>query len=167
MESLGFKKITFENWDTPDETTVITTSPYNYDRGFHPYFERILEPQLNDNVPIEIRSLFEVARGAMVYSYYFYPLYTLAADQLSRVGETALFHKSKEHGYTKKNPTFLSMIKFLKEKGVFDDEKEKRWEFFRGFRNIASHRRNQSIYPPSATIGALEMYAKEINSLFP
>jgi hypothetical protein len=168
MDSFGFKIITSENWNHPDKTTVAFTCPFDYNQesGYPPYLDRILAAQLNDEVPIEIRRLFEVARGAMVYSYYFYPLYTLATDQLSRVGETALFHKSRKLGYTKEKPTFLDLIKFLKECREFDGDQEKEWEFLRGFRNLASHRRNQSIYPPSATLGALERYAKEINALF-
>lgn len=168
MEEFGFKIITSENWNIPDKTTVAYTCPFDYDEksGSHPYMDRILSYQLNNEVPIEIRRLFEVARGAMVYSYYFYPLYTLAIDQLSRVGETALFHKAKQNGYSKKVPTFSDMIKFLKEKNVLDDEKQKEWEFLRDFRNHASHRRNQSIYPPAAALGALEIFSKEINALF-
>jgi len=169
MESLGFKLITSENWNKPDKTTVVLTSPLDYDVecGYPPYLDRILIPQLNSEVPIEIRRLFEVARGAMVYSYFFYPLYTLAADQLFRVGEAALVLKSKKLGYSKKDVRLSALIKYLEEKEVFDDEKTKRWEALRFLRNKTSHRQDQSIYWPAAVLELLENITEDINALCP
>lgn len=128
MEEYGFKLITSENWNVPDKTTL-STSPLDYKErsGIPPYLDRILKLQLKNEVPIEIRKLFKVARGATVYSYYFYSLYTLATDQLFRVGEAALILKSKKMGYSKREVGLSAAIKYLKEKEVFDDEKTKHW----------------------------------------
>jgi hypothetical protein len=168
MEKFGFKKITSDNWNEPDIVTTSYTCPFDYDEKSEtpPYLNRILKLTLDDTVPIEIHRLFEVARGAMIYSYFFYPLYTLAIDQLSRVGEAALYHKTKSMGMSKKDPTFSEMINFLKVKGIFNEDKERKWNFFRDYRNFSSHRNNQSLYPPAAALGGLEQYVKEINDLF-
>ena len=168
-ESYGFKLITSENWNEPDNTTVRFTCPLDYNEkcGYPPYLDRILKPQLNSEVPIEIRRLFEVARGAMVYSYFFYPLYTLASDQLFRVGEAALVLKSKKIGYSKKDVRLSALIKYLKEKEVFDEERAKRWEALRFLRNKASHRQDQSIYWPAAVLELLENITEDINALYP
>jgi|SRR5208283_1016659 len=168
-ENYGFKLITSENWNEPDKTSVRFTSPLDYDEGsgHPPYLDRILKPQLNSDVPIEVRRLFEVARGAMVYSYFFYPLYTLAVDQLFRVGETALVLKSKKLGYSKKDMRLSALIQFLKEKKVFDEMASKRWEALRFLRNKASHRQDQSIYWPAAALGILENITEDINALYP
>jgi hypothetical protein len=55
--------------------------------------QRILEPHLSLAVPPEIQRLFEVAQGAILYGYFFYPLYTLALEQVFRVVETAVSDK--------------------------------------------------------------------------
>jgi hypothetical protein len=41
-------------------------------------------------VPEPIRELFDVARGAMIYGWFFYPLFRLGEDQLHRVVEAAV-----------------------------------------------------------------------------
>lgn len=45
-----------------------------------------------EHVPKDIQVLFEVAKEAMVYGYYLYPLYNLATEQLYRVTEEAVTH---------------------------------------------------------------------------
>jgi hypothetical protein len=47
-------------------------------------------------VPLNIRKLFETARGNLIYSLMFYPLLTLGAEQLFRVLETSASAKCKE-----------------------------------------------------------------------
>jgi len=70
VEELGFKLITSENWNVPDKTTVIYTCPFDYDKKteVHPYLDQILKPKLNNEVPIEVRRLFEVARGTRPFA---------------------------------------------------------------------------------------------------
>ena len=168
MESLGFKTITHKNWNEPDETTVVVTCPIDYDKnsGCPPYLEQILQPQLDMTVPLEIRRLFEVARGAMVYSYYFYPMYTLAANQLFRIGETALLLKAKNIGHSKNKSTFSELLKFLRENDVLDDGTLRNWENLRKLRNIASHPHDQNIFSPSMALDILNFVVEDINTLF-
>ena len=54
------------------------------------WLSEFLKSQLEENVPEEIMRLFEVARGAAIYGYFFYPQYALAIGQLFRVAESAL-----------------------------------------------------------------------------
>ncbi|MFA4860985.1 hypothetical protein [Methanoregula sp.] len=93
-------------------------------------------------------------------------MYTLATDQLSRTGETALLLKCRKMGYSQKSERFSDLILFLKTNGFNDAEKIQRWDALRSIRNRASHRRNQSIYPPAWAIGILETITVEINALF-
>lgn len=69
----GFKRITAENWQEPDVPRLFGLTTPNA------WIEAHLQPQLSPNVPQEIASLFEVARGAMIYGWFFYPLITLGA----------------------------------------------------------------------------------------
>ena len=85
-------------------------------------------------VPAEIHDLFAVARGAMLYGYFFYPLYTLAAEQLYRVVEAAVSYKYELAGGPKKmsrpktgkttKPTFEDKIDWLFNTGMLVDTSE-------------------------------------------
>lgn len=55
----------------------------------------------------------------MVYGYFFYPLYTLASEQLFRVAEAVVTHKCHELGASpKKMNTFEKKVQYLLDEGV-------------------------------------------------
>lgn len=158
-----FKKITVDNWREPDEiSSLFINIPLNE------WINIILEPNLIETVPTEIKKLFEVARSALVYGYFFYPLYTLGFEQLFRVAEAAVTLKCK----TMEAPRaickgrFQKKVKYLVEMQVIPNQKEEIWNAIRGLRNIASHPQDQSILAPGEAIGKLARIANEINSLF-
>ena len=79
MNLYGFKTITIANWL---EVDPIHNSFVTFDKNLaiRPQevadrLNRILEPHLHTSVPREVRRLYEVARGALVYGNLFYPLY--------------------------------------------------------------------------------------------
>lgn len=130
------------------------------------YLNHIFRPKLLESVPTEVQALFEVARGAMAYGYFFYPLYTLAAQQLFRVAEAAVVHKCKALGAPKSKRTFKKRIDWLVDKGTIPESKLNRWKAIRELRNAASHADCQSISTPGNAIELLEQIAGQINSLF-
>ena len=102
MEALGFKKLTKENWLQADKLKSYFVR-YSEEGDLKQItgedrLEDIYQSDLIDEVSVEIRRLFEVARGAIAYGYYFYPLYTLGAEQLFRVMESAVNYKCKTIG---------------------------------------------------------------------
>src|SRR5438105_2916552 len=110
MSKYGFKEINKDNWLQPDPVLagIVRLSPAN---GWLPtaktaddWLDEVLHPQLEGNVPDEVASLFEVARGALTYGYLFYPLFTLGAEQVSRVVEAAITRKYKDVGGPAKIP---------------------------------------------------------------
>jgi hypothetical protein len=170
MTQFGFKKITPNNWLERDDVLrgFVRMSPNGQ---FKPiigddYLQDILRPKLLESVPTEVQVLFEVARGAMAYGYFFYPLYTLAAEQLFRVVETAVAHKCKSSGTPKSSKTFEKRISWLVDKGIIPSSESIRWDAIRKLRNAASHPESQSIFTPGNAIGLLENIAEQINSLF-
>jgi hypothetical protein len=163
---LGFKIITPANWSLPDEVSL-RFAPRGVAPGIHPHLSIILSPQLRDDVPLEVRRLFEVARGAMVYAYHFYPLYTLAMEQLFRVGEAAVLAKQRGLGLSSKRQTFSKAIEALTQKGIIDELTSRRMHALRTLRNCASHPDRQSIFPPGSAIGTMERLAEDINALCP
>jgi hypothetical protein len=166
----GFKEITPSNWLEPDavlkgfvrmsqggELRSITSDDYLHD---------ILRPEFLESVPPDVKALFEVARGAMIYGYFFYPLYTLATEQLFRVAEAAVLHRCKDLGAPKSKKTFQQMIEWLIGEGVISGSAKPQWDAVRYLRNSASHPNSQSIVTPGNAIGMLEKIVRQVNTLF-
>lgn len=168
MNEFGFKKITPNNWLEPDP--ILRGFSKLTPQGSEPItsedlLDHILEPQLEEFVPLEVRALFEVARGAICYGYFFYPLYTLAYEQLLRVAETAVTFKCKALSAPKiKN--FQQRVDFLIDKSVIPQSEKIRWDGIRELRNIASHPEDQTILTPADALRELSLVANIINRLF-
>ncbi len=171
MDKSKFKKLTKENWLKPDKasTSFVRVSP---SKQLSPilgeeWLHDILKPTLKETVPIDVYDLFEVARAAIAYGYFFYPLYALAGEQLFRVAETAVSIKCSEISAPKKaTKNFKNKIEYLVLHKVIPENKKERWYAIRKLRNIASHPESQTILPPGNVIGILERITDEINFLF-
>lgn len=170
VNKFGFKQITLANWLNPDEILkgFARMSPSGEIRQItsDEYLRDILKPTLAESVPADVRALFEVARGAMVYGYFFYPLYTLAAEQLFRVCESAVAHRCLGLEAPNSKRTFKQRIDSLVEEGIIPRSDNIRWDAIRHLRNSASHPERQTIITPGNAIGDLENIASKINSLF-
>lgn len=95
----GFKRVTAQNWQDGDVPRVFElTAPDNW-------IEAHLQPQLSPNVPHEVAALFEVARGSMIYGWFFDPLITLGAEQCYRVLEAAVRKRCEQAGIPTKRQT--------------------------------------------------------------
>lgn len=165
----GFKRVTAENWQEADVPRLFgLTTPDNW-IGAH------LQPQLSPTVPQEIASLFEVARGSMIYGWFFYPLITLGAEQCYRVLEAAVRKRCEQAGIPTKRQTkkgklidlrFVENIESLMKAGIIDATDRLGWDATRKLRNIASHPDSQTILAPGMTIGLLVSAAELLNGLF-
>jgi len=170
MDSLSFKKITLANWLERDDALTGLLRPSS--NGTYillsgkDYLEDICRPSLGDNVPEELHELFEVARGAMSYGYFFYPLFTLAAEQLFRIAERAVAMKCETIGAPKSRDTFERRIAYLYEQAILSEEDKKRWDGIRELRNRSSHPDQQDILPPAMTIRLITTLAERINALY-
>ena len=176
--SLGFKRISIANWqdrDIPIGFSALTPDSW---------VEHHMQPQLGPHVPADIASLFEVARGAMVYGWFFYPLITLAAEQCSRVVEAGVRACCVEHGIPTqrldKNSSplrtksgrpietaYSDNIAMLIKAGVIPASDAELWNAARELRNLFSHPERQMIFPPGVTLGILQTTSDHLNELFP
>ena len=143
MTELGFKQITSKNWMEHDEVlqgfVKFTPDGQSHTITGEEYIQYILEPKLNESVPIEVIKLFEVARGVMVYGYFFYPLYAIATEQLYRVIEAAIYHKCKELNAPNSIETYNDRIEWLLKQNAITYEESIRLHVARKARNISSH----------------------------
>jgi len=171
--NLGFKILTPENWLEPDDASTsfvrlsASNGKYRSITG-EQYLNDIMKPGLIEAVPKEICALFEVARGAMAYGYFFYPLYTLACEQLFRVADAATIYKCKAVKASRSIITgeFEERLIYLISGKFIPLNKEDAWYAIRKLRNKTSHSEHQNILTPGNVIGILERIANEINSLF-
>ena len=174
MEELRFKRLTVDNFQQPDSTLSVFVRMSAQDGSIRTlsggdWAQEILTVELSEQVPLEVRRLFAVARGALVYGYFFYPLYTLGAEQLFRVGESAVSHKCRALGMSKrklKEKGFEGQLEHLVTEGIIPSSAQQRWDALRKLRNLTSHPENQSILPPGIAIGELRRIAADIDRLF-
>jgi hypothetical protein len=168
--SLGFKQLTIENWLAPDSATALfarmspdgQASPMQGQDWLGP----LLQPCLSEAVPTQVCRLFEVARGALAYGYYFYPLFTLGAEQMSRVAETAVRLKCEAEGIVPRRDNYQSRLESLRDRGIMSVREWEQWDDLREIRNMASHPEDQTILLPAMAIGLVERIAQCINALF-
>lgn len=165
---LGQKRLTPANWHQPDQAWRVFGGPDQYGNHIALTQERwadeVFEPRLNDSAPEEVKALFEVARGAMLYAYFYYPVMTLASEQLYRVTDAALIKRLEGQPNCK---DFKGRISMAIKLGIIPSQEEARWDATRELRNYASHPKRQSILAPGNALSALSITARQINLLFP
>lgn len=166
----GFKRLTQFNWKAID-SIIQFPSPVPEEV----WVEACLKPQLESGVPESVRAIFEVARGSMLYGWFFYPLLTLASEQLHRVQEAGAREKCRQLVLvppvrSKKGemiePKFSHVLDALKRHGVIDSRQDIRWQAGRSLRNWSSHPQRQSIYSAGMALGALTATTELVNALF-
>ncbi len=163
------KHLTPANWLEPDDAL----KPYIKDAPAgapiwmteQEWVNAVLRPILADSVPPAIRDLFAVAQGTLVYGIFFYPLYTLAAEQLFRVADAAVTHKYTQAGEATKRD-FNKRIDWLAKHNVISPTSAERWHNIRKLRNITSHPIAPIFVTPSMAISVLEGIVADINDLF-
>lgn len=174
MGQLGFKRLTPDNWQQPDPalSAFVRCSPQ--DGSFQPitgdeWAQCVLNVELNERVPLEVQRLFAVARGSLIYGYFFYPLYTLGAEQLFRVVAAAVDHKCRGLGMPEKKlekVSFSKKVAHLVKAEVIPSSARQGWDALWWLRNLASHPDDQMILPPGIVIRELRRIAIEIDGLF-
>lgn len=166
----GFKRITLSNWREMDDVIQFPI-PVCEER----WVNACLGPQLATAVPMEIAALFEVARGSMIYGWFFYPLITLATEQCHRVLEAGARARSSQLGLPTKVPKrngkmrdsmFSEVIEALAKHGVISPKDRKRWDATRNLRNWSSHPVRQSISSPGMALSALDSTVELLNRLY-
>jgi hypothetical protein len=157
-DQLGFRRIDPEDWLQPDIPSYFPGWKHQQ------WVQLFVRPVLAENVPAEIRRLFEAARGAIIYGWFFYPLLTLGLEQTWRVTESAARARCEMLG--KREDRFFDQIKALVEAGIIPVEYEPRWQALRKLRNHSSHPKQQTIWDPGQAYSELERAADWINQLF-
>ncbi len=169
------KKLSAANWQAPDvatETWRAMTAAAKVEKDWLRYF---LAPTLGSGVPMELAKLLEVAKGVMIYSWYFYPLATLGAEQCFRLYDTATRIRCEQLGIPTKAVTkkgvekdipFGENIKSLVKRGIIQEADQFRWDAIRELRNSSSHPGRQTILTPGDAQMILRVVVELLNDLF-
>jgi hypothetical protein len=157
---LSFSRITPENWLAPDRKDYM---PFGIGRD--DWIKYFLEPRLDvATVPQKVIQVFEIARGALIYSWFFYPLATLGMEQCARVAEFAIRERclaiSQEQGI------FFENIRTLAVAGIISAEDESRWQAVRNLRNNSSHPERLTFTDPGQALTLVHSMVELINRIF-
>jgi hypothetical protein len=165
-EVFGFKRLTMDNWLAVDPAWAGVVMSSSLPDPSEAWVFDLVQSELEPTVPLNVRRLFEIARGTLVYSLMFYPLLTLGTEQMFRVFETALSEKCANLSAPAKIKTFANKIEWLTQSGAIDAHDQTRWTAIRHLRNEASHPKDQSIFPPSEALHIVDAAIELINPLF-
>jgi hypothetical protein len=168
--TLGYRQLTPDNWTEADPVNrnfvrfsplvgPISMSGNDWARAF-------LEVELSGHVPAEIVDLYGVARGSMLYGWFFYPLFRLGEEQLYRVIEAAARLRCQQLDTQGERPSFFRAIDLLIDAEVIAEEERERWTAARRLRNAAAHPERAAVIPPGAALGMLTRCARDIDGIF-
>ncbi len=165
-----YKQITLENWTQPDPANTCFVR-LRSDGKFssikaEEYFSDIMNHTLSEQVPEKIQKLYEVTRATMTYGYYYYPIFTVAVEQLFRIVESSVSYVCKTLGSPASIKTFNHKIEWLIELGILEGCKKARWDSLRRLRNARAHPESQMILPPGPVLSLFDEMTTDINSLF-
>jgi hypothetical protein len=164
-DGFGFKRLTPENWLTVDPVWAHFPDPAFRDQAAG-WAEDVLKHDLPEEVPLALRKQFEVARGALLYGFMFYPLLTLGTEQLFRVLDAAIAEKCQTLGAPARADTFAKKLAWMLETGGVNERQHWRWDAVRGLRNRSSHARDQSLFDPSMALDMLRCTVELAAELF-
>ena len=120
--------------------------------------------------------MWEVARGSLLYGWFYYPLYALGEHELRRVADAAALHRYRHAGGPplKKPdqqgkprwPSFKARVAWLGDQGILPQQSRGRWEAIVDLRNEGSHATFRHLVMPIDALRTMEMLAQEIGGLF-
>ena len=170
MDDLGIKRLTVEIWLEPDSAmafyVTVAEGGILKPQDGSVWLSQILKVELSSIVPLDVRKLFEVARGTLAYGYFYYKHYTLALEQLFRVTDAAIIHKCESLGVRKPKQTYSDRLKILVSKNIISKEAQADWEHIIDGRNFSSHPEQQMILTPAMAIKRFAELTDHINALF-
>ena len=102
---------------------------------------------LPTTVPETVWRMFEIAKGAMCYGMWFYPLFTLGEDHLSRLFEWMVVDRYEALS-KKKGSNLHAMVEWLIKHKCFPEDLDVRWRAMYKIRNIVSHPEIQHLTHP-------------------
>lgn len=162
-------RLSVETWREPDPTSTqfaLPSAGLRQQADPDGWAAAFLAVELDDQVPEDVRELFDVARAAMLYGWFYYPLLRLGEEHLARVTESAARARYRQLGGSDDRPRFADVIKWLARRGAITETEKDRWLTIRKGRNLASHPERRGLVPPDHALRVLRALAQDIDRLF-
>ncbi|MES3003901.1 MAG: hypothetical protein V4787_24635 [Pseudomonadota bacterium] len=161
---MGVKRITVAN-------LALSDSGRHFGMDETQWVEWFSEASLKTEVPEPVRRLFEVARGAMIYGWYYYPLLALGSDECIRCLEAGARHAAwiaKLHAEPDKQVKvpFHTVIRSLVQAGLIMATDADQWEAGRILRNAAAHPTTPTLLLPGQARAMLSVTGGKLDRLF-
>lgn len=165
----GCKLLTTENYMKVDpffeSVTWWAREPEKREERLKERIDEILSIQLQAAVPIEVRELFDVLKGSMIYGHFYRPIFTNISDQVYFVAEAAVYHRCKALGI-EPSKKYERNLGILKKRGIIPKDEWVMWDAKQDLRNRVAHKRHRSLNWPGNDIQILELMADDISRLF-
>jgi uncharacterized protein DUF4145 len=120
--------------------------------------------RLSEEIPLDVRRAYRTALGAMAYAYWYYPLYTMTAQQLLRVADFALDVFMKGRGIQRQYG-LASRIADLSRTEIISDEQRTQWDAIRRLRNSVTHPNFHQTWGIAQAYDVAKVVADAISSL--
>lgn len=165
-----FKNVTVDNWLEPDplyaglvnlnkvDGTISATTGADWIRYMDGH-------RLAAEVPEEVRHAFDFAAGAVGYSYFYYPILTLVAQQELRIADFAIDKLFDARGITPKPQSFKRRLEILHKRGLLSDGEFGRWDAIRNLRNHSTHPPWQQNWGHAMSLEIVKAVAEAISDL--
>lgn len=161
-----YKDLTPENWLNEDDIFE-SLRAIGGDFDTQRWAQSVLTLQMGQVVPEPVRDLYGVARGALLYGSFFYPMFTLGLEQLYRVTEAAVGAKCKAMQAPSSKRSYAQRVAWLKQQGIIPQRDTRRWVFYRQMRNSRSHPDMQMLLTPGQVLEQFNWVLESVNRLFP
>lgn len=165
----GQKIVTSDNFAQPDPRILY------FFGDAREWTRRCVEVKVHPIVPESVKALLEVARSAIAYGWFYYPLMTLGIEQCYRCLETAAKERCRranieveaiqKNGQIRSH-NFYHLIRALLKNNLISKEDSLRWEAARELRNDTAHPQGQHIQMPGQVVGQLNTTIQLVNRLF-
>lgn len=124
--------------------------------------------QLNQNVPEEVKEIFEISKRLFIFGYFYYRFFTVSQHYAFLALESALRNKYKVlFGVDDKRLEKINLkeiIDKLAKEGIIPEDKKDLYDAGRDLRNTLSHLTQRKVLTPDAII--LERTAEMINNFY-
>ena len=167
---MGYKELTLDNYLVADKVMsifcVIEHDGTPRTQTADEWFENIHSLKIREDLPEELKRLMAVAQGSMIYGYYYYPLFTLGAEQFTRIADTAIKIKCECLNCPRQIKTFKQKVDWLFEQSKFSEAEKNQWLGTVKLRNKLAHPKDQWAITPAMAIDLMNNLYMKIEKLF-
>jgi len=164
------KRLTAENFLLPDPLTGEFTGQDGDGRAHRlsamDWAHEILSIELGESVPESVRHRFELARGVLLYGFFWYPLWVQGTVEALRAAELALERACAAERGPKRLATPESRIDWLAKRRVPGAVDAGTWRSLLEVRNVLADAGETPILTPRTSLDVIDRVCGAVNALF-